>query len=234
MYQTHRTFIEGHERMSALIEENPSLLLLLEHFEIDFTVSDKTVSQLCAEYNIPYDVFVMFANLYNGFHPEDAQIEDLKDIGTIIRFLKNSHQYYKTDKYPEIISIINELQSVTGNAEVKLIENFFKDYFTEVLEHLDYEDKTAFPFFMQHAEDLKKSDKHVFAANDYLEHHTDIETKLADLKNLLLKHIFISKAFALRRKLFMSLLELEFDLHIHALIEEKILLPLIAKTEKLD
>jgi hypothetical protein len=49
---------------------------------------------------------------------------------------------------------------------------------------------------------------------------------------LLLKHIHIEGELPLRRKLMLSLLELEFELCTHALIEEKILLPLIEEEEK--
>jgi len=49
MYQTHKTYITSDMRMSDLIAENSSLLLLLEHFEVDFAVQDKSVEQLCAE-----------------------------------------------------------------------------------------------------------------------------------------------------------------------------------------
>lgn len=218
--------------MSGLIIENPRLLLLLEHLEIDFVVSDKTVLQLCSENSIPVELFLLFGNLYNGFYPEKKEIKALKDIKGIIRFLKNSHVYYKTDKYPEIIGYIKELQDKTGIEEVKLIEIFFEEYFSEVLQHLDYEDNTAFPYFMELMEQNNSNPGTAFSVNEYNEHHTDIETKLTDLKNLFLNHIHISNEFSLRRKLFLSLLELEYDLQIHALIEEKILLPLIAEVEK--
>ena len=49
MYQTHRIFAKPDMKMSDLIEENPRLLLLLEHFEIDFAVSDKTIAGICSE-----------------------------------------------------------------------------------------------------------------------------------------------------------------------------------------
>lgn len=232
MYQTHRTYIKADMKMSGLIKENPGLLFLLEHLEIDFAVEDKTVLQICTDNSIPLPIFLLFGNLYNGFNPDSNEINSFSDILCIISFLKNSHNYYKTDKYPEIIGYIKELQNKTGNEEVKLIEIFFEEYFHEVLEHLDYEEKVAFPFFVSLIENNKNHSKTKFSVNEYREHHTDIETKLGDLKNLLLKHIHISNQLSLRRKLFFSLLELEFDLQIHALIEEKILLPLIAEVEK--
>ncbi len=232
MYQSHKIFVREDMKMAGLIKENPQLLLLLEHFEIDFVVNDKTIAQLCADYSISVQLFLLFANIYNGFNPDSKIVASPNDVLTIIRFLKNSHQYYKTDKYPEIIGYIKELQNRTGNEAVKLIERFFADYFNEVLEHLKYEDEVAFPYFSNLVQTMHLQQGKMFSVSQYRDHHSDIETKLADLKNLLLKHIRIEKEFALRRKLFFSLLELEFDLQIHAQIEEKVLLPLVAELEK--
>jgi len=218
--------------MPELIKENPRILLLLEHLEVDFVVGDSTVSQLCSANSIPVELFLVFGNLYNGFFPDRKEIRSIKDIRLIIRFLKSNHHYYINDKYPEIIGYIRELQDLTKNEGVRLIKKFFQEYFNEVLEHLDYEDKTAFPYFIELIESRKTAPKTNFSVNDYQEHHTDVETKLGDLKNLLLKHIHITNELSTRRKLFFALMELEFDLKMHSLIEETILLPLIAEIEK--
>lgn len=67
---------------------------------------------------------------------------------------------------------------------------------------------------------------------EYRNHHTDIETKLIDLKNLFLKHIKIKNELTIKRKFLNTLFGLEFDLKIHSIIEEKILIPLIEHIEK--
>jgi regulator of cell morphogenesis and NO signaling len=232
MYQTHKTYIKSDTKVADLISENPRFLLFLEHMQIEFAVNEKTVLQLCSEHSIPVSLFLHLGNLYNEFHPEKFAIETTTDILLIIRFLRNTHHYYKTDKYPEIMGFIKELQMSSGNEEVMMIERFFNDYFDEVLQHLDYEDDIAFPYFTRLVQtDSDISDSH-FSVNEYGEHHTDIETKLVDLKNLLLKHVRISNQIQVQRKLLISLLELELDLKIHAQIEETILLPLVTAIEK--
>lgn len=231
MYQTHKTYITPDMKMSDLIIENPKLLLLLEHFEIDFAVKDKSVEQLCSENKIDPSVFLVFGNLYNGFFPDKDEINALNDISIIIRFLKNSHKFYKHDKYPELKYFIKQLHEKHNTEDILLIEKFFNEYFEEVLEHLDYEDSVAFPYICRLIEDGKFAGELNFSASEYSDHHSDIETKLTDLKNLLLKHISLKNDFSLRRKFLFSLFELEFDLNIHSLIEEKILLPLVGNIE---
>lgn len=231
MYQTHKTYIIPDMKMSELIIENPSLLLLLEHFEIDFAVKEKTIEQICFENKIPLSVFLVFGNLYNGFYPDEKEIAALEDISSIIRFLKNSHRFYKHDKYPELKYFIHQLHQKHNTTDILMIEKFFNEYFEEVLEHLDYEESVAFPYICRLIEQGGIEQKNDFSANEYSDHHTDIETKLTDLKNLLLKHISLKNDFSLRRKFLFSLFELEFDLNIHSIIEEKILLPLVGKIE---
>lgn len=234
MYQTHKTYIKPDMKMTDLINENPSLLLLMEYFELEINVDDKTVGQLCAENKISLPVFVVFGNLYNGFQPTGKELNSRDDIPVITNFLKNSHHYYKNDKYPEIKNHIKQLYVKNNREEVKLIEEYFNEYFKEVLEHLDYEDDIVFPYFSQLIGKAGKTKNEPFSVNEYREHHTDIETKLADLKNLLLKHLTLDKDRMLKRKLLISLYELEYDLNIHSIIEEKVLLPLADKLEKME
>jgi len=118
--------------------------------------------------------------------------------------------------------------------EVKLIDRFFNEYTNEVKEHLDYEDDIAFPYFyvLLERQIPSKPDKERFSVSEYREHHTDIESKLSDLKMLLLKHINITDELHIRRKILFSLFELEHDLNIHSVLEEMVLIPLINKIEK--
>lgn len=232
MYQTYKIYIKPSMQVLDLINENPSLLLLMEYFEIDYAVNNMTVEEICRINRIDQNVFLIFSNLYNGFYPNMEELMSANlDILLVIKFLKNSHNYYKNDKYPEIKQYINQLYNHQNSSDVKRIEVFFNDYFSEVLEHLDYEDKIAFPYFKQLFELNIDIEKCVFSSKEYKVHHTDIETKLSDLKNLLLKHISLNKDYILRRKLLSALFELERNLNIHSIIEEVILLPLIEEIE---
>ncbi len=212
--------------MADLIDGNPYLLLMLQHFNIDFRVSDRTVSQLCNQYDISEQLFISIANLYNGSGIRGERPFTRKDLLQVIDFLKSTHDYYRFDKYPQISTYIRQLQENHPEKELKLLEKFFNEYFTEVREHLDYEDEVAFPYFITLlGSDKNNNEQEVYSSREYSDHHTDIELKLKDLKNLLLKYIKIDNDLDLRRKLFMSLYEVEFDLYIHSLIEETILIP---------
>lgn len=215
-----------------LINENPGLLLFLQHFHIDFSVNNSTVGQLCKQYNIGVKAFLSVINLYNGFFPDREEVDNINDVNSILVFLKNSHSFYKDEKYPELKYYLNELKRSSQVKDIELVEKFLDDYFEEVLEHLNYEDQVAFPYFysiIEKAEHAKKAN--TFSVKEYLDHHTDIETKLSDLKNLLLKHMHFNNDLNTLRKFLNSLFGLESDLKIHSAVEEKILIPLISKME---
>ncbi len=213
-------------KMADQIDINPRLLLMLQHFNIDFRVSDLTISQLCEKYDISESLFVDIANLYNGFETKHNHLYTKKDLLQVIDFLKETHHYYRSDMYPQISSYIRQLQENHPEREFKLLEKFFREYFKEVIEHLDYEDNIAFPYFIKLLnEKSSQVAQELYSSKEYSDHHTDIELKLHDLKNLLLKYVVIDNDLDLRRKLFFSLYELEYDLKLHSLIEESILIP---------
>src|SRR5690554_1446008 len=226
MYHSSKIRVKPAVKMADLIDGNPRLLLMLQHFNIDFRVSDQTVHQLCNSYGISENLFIHIANLFNGFSNKGYQLYNEKELIQVIDFLKNTHDYYRSDKYPQISSYIRHLQENHPEREIKMLEKFFNDYFVEVLDHLDYEDNVAFPYFislLQNGDNEEGNQR--YSSKEYSEHHTDIELKLKDLKNLLLKYVKIDDDLDVRRKLFFSLYELEFDLYIHSLIEETILIP---------
>lgn len=225
MYQYRKSYVTSEMKVSEIIKENPSLLLVLEHFGINEVLHDKDVSQLCSLYALEENLFISICNLYNGFKTSDELNLQISSISSILRFLNNSHSYYINEKYPEIIGYIKLLGTKENEQGVKLVESFFNEYFNEVREHLTYEETIAFPYFYRILENKKPEQKN-FSANTYLHHHTDIETKLEDLKNLLLEHLRLNDKADVKRKLLFSLFELEFDLKIHSLIEEQILIPL--------
>jgi regulator of cell morphogenesis and NO signaling len=220
-------------KIAGQIDANPRLLLMLQHFKVDFRVRDLTVSQLCKEYCISETLFVDIANLYNGFGAKKNHTYTKNDLLQVIDFLKNSHHYYRFEMYPQIKSYILKLQENHPEKELKLLEKFFNEYFTEVREHLDYEDNVAFPYFIKLLQNIDDGDTpQEYSSIEYSEHHTDIELKLHDLKNLLLKYVKIDNDLDLRRKLFFALYELEYDLFVHSLIEESILIPSGVNIEK--
>ena len=237
MHHKNKMFIISEMKTSDIIISNPYLMLMLEHLEINMEVHEKTVEQICNENNIRSGLFLTIANLFNGFQPSPMTEYLSNDIQTIINYLKNSHQYYLKEKYPQIQDYIKQIYQINNHPEILMIDKFFDKYFIEVTEHLDYENQVVFPYVLNL--DNKLSQKNYedemssYSVIEYREHHNDIEEKLTDLKNLLIKYLPQKGDQQLRRKLLFCLFELEYDLNIHSQIEDFILIPLVEKMEQL-
>ena len=237
MHHTNKMFIVPEMKISDVIIENPYLILMLEHLGVNLEVHEKTIELICNESNISTELFLTIVNLFNGFKPLPITEYASNDIQTIIKFLKNSHQYYMEEKYPQIQDYIEKINKINDHAETFMIGKFFDKYFMEVTEHLDYEDDVVFPYVLDLNNLLthKNSDKAVssYSVTEYKKHHNDIEEKLTDLNNLLIKYLPQKNDQQIRRKLLFCLFELEYDLEIHSQIEETILIPLVEKMEHL-
>jgi len=234
----NKTIVQTKTKISDAIIANPYLMLMLEHFGVKLEVREKTIEQICNEYNISTKLFLTIVNLFNGIKPATISEYSFSEIKTILTYLKNCHYYYQNEKYPQIQHFIQQIYKVNNHAEILMIERFFNEYFKEVTEHLNYENTVVFPYVLNLNNILAKLTSQNIQINysvvEYKEHHNDIEEKLTDLKNLLIKYLPQKNDQQLRRQLLFSLFELEHDLKIHSQIEDTILIPLVEKMEHLQ
>jgi regulator of cell morphogenesis and NO signaling len=237
MHLTTKIFITSEMKTSDIIISNPYLILVLEHLGINMEVQEKTVGQICIENRVSTGLFLTIANLFNGFKPSPVTEYSFDDIQTIIKYLKNCHRYYLEEKYPMIKNYIEMINRINDHSEILMIGKFFDKYFEEVIDHLDYEDDVVFPYVLRlnNQLTLESPDGTLsnYSVTEYREHHNDIEEKLTDLNNLLIKYMPQKNDQQVRRKLLLCLFELEYDLKIHSQIEETILIPMVEKMEQL-
>ena len=235
MFQTKKIYFKPDLKISEIIPDNPYLLLFFEHFGITLPVQDKSIHTICTENGLNTELVISFANLFNGVGQVSEPKLSFDDTKAIILYLKNSHEFYSGEIYPEIQNTIKQLAEINHSSEMSLVKKFFTEYFDEVTEHLDYENNVVFPYVLDLYEQIKNTEKgkekKEYSVVEYREQHNDIEEKLEDLKKLLIKYLPKKGDRILRRKLLFSLFELEYDLNVHSQIEEHILIPLVEKME---
>lgn len=236
MNSFNESFITPERELSKMVSENPGIIYFLEHFGIQFPFQATTVEKICLERNIRTDLFIVLANVYLGNDQTDITDLSYTDLPVIIHFLENTHKYYLEEIYPGIQASIRQIKALNDSEGVQMLEKFFNDYFEEVREHLDYEDEVAFPYINRLYECIIHRNScynlSTYSVGEYKEHHTDIEEKLNDLMSLLIKYLPQKNDQQVRRKLFLNLVELDYDLKIHARIEDLILIPLVEKAEQ--
>jgi regulator of cell morphogenesis and NO signaling len=144
---------------------------------------------------------------------------------------------------PEIEGYIDEMEkkaSKDNQKNVKLLNDFFKGYKNELKKHLDREDQSIFPYIISLENALlEKSynpDLIDTIKNDPIENyelsHDNVELKLSDLKNLIIRYLPPVLCKELCQRLLTELFRLESDLENHSRIEDKVLIPRVKILEQ--
>jgi regulator of cell morphogenesis and NO signaling len=229
-------------KMADLIHANYLLLPILNRFDIQLGFGDRTIEEVCTKQGVNVVFFMEIINSFNdhNYFPQ-AQLQSFP-LNLIINYIKKSHLYYLDHKIPQIEDIISRLSlladSTTKNA-FHLMEKFFNEYKNELIEHIQHEEKNIYPYVLAidvayQSEDVDEPIKKRIrdcSINKYAKEHFNIEDKLYDLKNLIIKYLPPSKDYSLSNTLLVELFRLERDLNDHSRIENKVLIPKVQLIE---
>ena len=228
--------IEGDAHLADVVLYNERLLLVIERFGIPLGFGDKTIAEICSYYELNTSLVLMVMNIF--VNPSSHTKEELTEemLPEFIDYLKRGHRYYLDEKLPYISELIDRFIEHTDNPDTKLLQAFFKGYAREVNEHMQLEDATVFPYIQALHHLLKEMpyNKRLlqYSMDDFVKHHSDIEEKLEDLTQLLIKHFPPTKDRFYRNTILFELFALHYDLNDHGRIEEQILVPLVRQLEK--
>ena len=222
---------------------NYHLLMIISRFGINLGFGDKSITQLCKENNIDVDFFLEIVNSYHfkNYFPE-KQLQGFS-VKLIIDYLRKSHEYYTQIKIPQIALLLDQLSGLTGTVAgqpLQLIDQFFKEYKKELEIHIKREEDKVYPyiFMVENSFVNKAPDQHIvdqirqYSMDDFENEHDNVEDKLLDLKNLLIKYLPVPVDSNLSQAILFDLFRLETDLRDHARIEDKVLVPKVKYMEK--
>ena len=213
--------------------KNPQILMVIERFDVPMGFGEKTFKEMCSEQNIDEYLFLTIANLYCCKKDVSISPSDIEKINAdqVLQFLKNSHTYFLDEKIPRLKALIDEKTEKSPNDKYSLIINkFINDYATEVYEHMHYEDAIVFPY-VESLLHPKSQTLQKYNIEKFKKHHSNIEDKLTDLKNLLIKHIPTDYDSVVRRQMLFELHDLEHDISIHDFVENNLLIPFVERLE---
>ena len=230
-------------KMAEVIHLNYHLLQIISRFGIQLGFGDKSIRQVCRENDIDVNFFLEIVNSYhdkNYFPKKNLQGFPLK---LIIDYLRESHNYYLNIKLPQIEQLIRQLSDFSDHISgesLKLIDTFFREYIRELQVHIEREEERVYPyvFFVEEAYHMKKTPESLisrireYSIDDFEHDHDNIEDKLFDLKNLIIKYLPLPENPNLCHDILIELFRLEADLNDHARIEDKVLVPKVRFMEK--
>lgn len=230
-------------RMADVIHRDYRLITIIGRFGIEFGFGNKSVEEVCEEYQINTCFFLEIVNSYHN--PQYFPKEQLQNFSAwlIIGYLTNTHEFYKNIKIPEIQGYIDQMEkeaSLEHAGNLKLLNDFFKGYVEELYAHLEIEDKKVFPYIISlekayedgnYSVELKKKIIKE-PIEKYESGHENMEIKLSDLKNLIIKFLPSVLCKELCHKLLAELYRLENDLKNHSRIEDTVLVPKVKLLEQ--
>jgi len=226
-----KTVFSENMKMAELMLCNSKLLLMLPRFGIDLGFGDRSVAEVCEKSHVSTPFFLMICNVYSNedFSPS---VEDIKSVDhkALISYLLESHKYYLNECLPHIEEKLTHIINGCIPKYANTLRRFFDEYKNEVITHFEYEEKNVFPYLQQIVCEHVKSD---YKIKVYHENHTNIEDKLFDLMNILVKYLPADIFPKERIRIAMDITDLSSDLLNHALIEERVLIPFVKSFETL-
>ncbi|MBR6042616.1 MAG: hemerythrin domain-containing protein [Paludibacteraceae bacterium] len=217
-------------KLADMMLASSKLLYVFPRFGVRLGFGEKSVSDICSELEISMPLFLQVCNVYTNpdYLPE---IDDLRriELPELIAYLRNSHSDYLKLR---IANLRSKIMKVANGCDknCSMLLKFFDGYVNEVVKHFSYEEKTVFPYVEKLVAHGPQAEYNI---GIYEKNHTDIEEKLDDLKNILIKYVPESDQ-SVQREALRELFLFEEDLNRHALIEDRILVPLVMELEKGD
>ena len=198
---TERHLLSPSMKMADLMNLRFSLLGVLTRMGIPFGFGDETVEEVCRKQGINPETFLLISAVY-----------------AIDGYLPTKEKLEKAD----LKDVLKYLR--LSHAFWK----FFADYKDELSKHFEYEEKTVFP----HAEAvLRQGADRNFTIGEYEENHSNVEEKLEDLKNLVMKYLPPVCGQQDTYKALFYIFSLEEDLEKHTVVEDEILVPIVNRLE---
>lgn len=217
------------DKMSDLICDNYNLLQVISRFGLPLGVGDRTVEEVCSLNNIDYKTFLAIVNFIDGdcLHVDLGQ--NRLSVVSLMSYLENAHSYFLDFCFPAIREkLVNAIDCTEDNI-ASLILKFYDGYVNEVRKHMDYENRVVFKYV---GSLLKGEKTDNFSIAVYSKKHTQIETKLTELKNIIIKYYPAKSSNNLLNAVLFDVFSCEKDLESHCRVEDYLFVPEIARIEK--
>jgi regulator of cell morphogenesis and NO signaling len=146
-----------------------------------------------------------------------------------MKYLKNSHRDYLKNRMPKIIEQVLDLVDGNDVPHGEMITAFCEKYRKEVVAHFAYEEQTVFPYIESLLDGGKSKN---YKIKEYKGNHSDLDSALSDLKNIVIKYLPGKHIEDKRRETLIGLFLFESDLYKHTLLEDRILIYLVEQIEQ--
>lgn len=217
-------------KMADLLGIDHRLLTVIYRLGIRLGFGEKTVEETCLESGVNCDTFLLIANVYSteGYVPTTEAMNAASAMD-IVKYLHASHSYYLEHPVKDLDLLFEELLQPCPGMQRDVIMKFFSEYKDEVKSHFAYEEDIVFPYVKSVVECRRENG---YSMEKFEENHNNIDEKLNDLRNIVMKYLPPVCDTATAVKALSRLCILEEDLEKHTLIENTILIPMVNRLEE--
>ena len=216
-------------RVSDILDTDPGLLDVFSRLEVALGFGESTLDEVCTRHGLDALTVCLICNVYSfdSYNPDPGTIAR-GHVTDVIRYLKNSHRHYRTSELVELEDAVRRLIAPFDPAHQKVIRRFFSEYKQELEKHFSYEEGEVFSYIQAL---LFGRDTRGYSIGTFEANHGNVDEKLSDLKNLVMKTLPPEGDDEDRIALLRMLYRLQRDLACHTAVEDRILTPMVRYLE---
>lgn len=214
----------GDNRMCDLVCDRYPVLQVMSRFGISLGFGDKTIAEVCEENKVDATTFLAVVNLLMNFG-NGAELAEGVSVRSLTDYLHNSHGYFLEFRLPAIRRKLIEAVDCSLSDVSFAIMRYFDEYVAEVNKHMAYEEQTVFPY----VESLLAGEKNdSYSMDVFRRRHDQVETRLRELKNIIIKYYPAGGTNELNGVLF-DIFTCEQELATHNAVEDEIFIPAVER-----
>ena len=226
------SLVTSETKLSDIILNNdPSLLTVINRFGITLGTGEKTISTVCREMNLnPQFVGAIINTYINEEYFPEKMLSSFSPV-TIIEYLGKTNAYYEHFLIPNCERHFQLLLSRTsGNNNISLMMKFFDEVKQEILARTENDRMVLFPAIMNGKS--ANCDGRQGITEKALRLDANIEDKISDLINMFVVHFSGDYDRNLGVAVFTAISNLKRDIKQDNRIMNRILLPLYHNLSK--
>lgn len=211
-------------KLCEVIVDEPSVVPVINRFDIVLGVGDRTIKSICKEKGIDTSFFI---TILNAFINESFFLENVTgafNAGDVVDYLRKTNNSYLRNQLPNIERHFAALISRSdSNNNLPLLFNFYREVKTEIERRID-SDNQWFDAIIS----AEQSNSEVSVAGNAVQTESDsIEDKLSDLINMFVIHLRGDYDRNLCHAVLFAVISLEKDICQNNRIRNRVLRPLV-------
>lgn len=211
-------------KLCEVIVDEPSVVPVINRFDIVLGVGDRTIKSICKEKGIDTSFFI---TILNAFIHESFFLENVTgafNAGDVVDYLRKTNNSYLRNQLPNIERHFAALISRSdSNNNLPLLFNFYREVKTEIERRID-SDNQWFDAIIS----AEQSNSEVSVAGNAVQAESDsIEDQLSDLINMFVIHLRGDYDRNLCHAVLFAVISLEKDIRQNNRIRNRVLRPLV-------